>query len=497
MQELPEIEVICFLEWLKHYGDIDEWDLFFKQEYYSRIYGLAEEYCWIYRRDANDIGYSPDQEFVKLFFAFRESDFYSDCINRHKQIQKENDYDYYINSFLWFFRRFCFKSNYRGKFGNDRIITSLNAQDLINNTQIYLRNSIQDSSNKSQYLQFMTMSEPIVVDFLEWVGRRFDHKSTYLKIDTMSVDQFNDLANEYCLENQKGTDAAKKLFKFFKDTDPKRIINKLRELLNLKNNKDIRYLIDRYCNEEKRFKCMILTLESKEVNGPYKKMIKDYYTSLDEMSGETLDIYYSDKYYGTSGYEIVKLLTYIDNSYKGKLPCIMLWKDRMEDAGFISIDNLNDNDIFQVISFIVKEIEEGKDLNNIVMEAEKMSKERNAKEINNTINNYGNMGNAVIGDNAKVRVDFTAYGGNQFLNELNTARKIISENEELNDAQKNELLDIIKTAKESVEENSEEKAEMSKARFKSIIAFMGDHGSKLITSLAGLATLLSFLGIKP
>ena len=107
------------------------------------------------------------------------------------------------------------------------------------------------------------------------------------------------------------------------------------------------------------------------------------------------------------------------------------------------------------------------------------------------------MGNAVIGDNAKVRVDFTAYGGNQFLNELNTARKIISENEELNDAQKNELLDIIKTAKESVEENSEEKAKMSKARFKSIIAFMGDHGSKLITSLAGLATLLGFLGIRP
>lgn len=107
------------------------------------------------------------------------------------------------------------------------------------------------------------------------------------------------------------------------------------------------------------------------------------------------------------------------------------------------------------------------------------------------------MGNAVIGDNAKVLVDFTAYGGNQFLNELNTARKIISENEELNDAQKNELLDIIKTAKESVEENSEEKAKMSKARFKSIIAFMGDHGSKLITSLAALATLLSFFGIKP
>ena len=343
----------------------------------------------------------------------------------------------------------------------------------------------------------MTMSEHIVVDFLEWVGRRFDHKSKYLKIDTMSVDQFNDLAKEYCLENQKGTDAAKKLVKFFKDTDPKRIINRLRELLNLKNNKDIRYLIDRYCNEKKRFKCMILTLESKESYKPYKKMIKDYYDSLDEMSGEILDIYYSGNHYEKSGYKTTNSLTYINNDYIGKLPCIMLWKDSMEDAGFISIDNLNDNDIFQVISFIVKEIEEGKDLNNIVMEAEKMSKERNAKEINNTINNYGNMGNAVIGDNAKVRVDFTAYGGNQFLNELNTARKIISENEELNDAQKNELLDIIKTAKESVEENSEEKAKMSKARFKSIIAFMGDHGSKLITSLAGLATLLGFLGIRP
>ena len=497
MQELPAIEVISFLEWLNHSSlknqneDIDETDLLFNEEYYPWLRELAEKFCFEQRKKVDDIQYSPDQEFVKLFLAFRDSRYYSECIRRNKQIQCENNYDHSINSFFSYFKSFCFDSDYRRKFGNSNIISDLNVQDLISSTQTYIKNSQQDDSN---IIHFLAIANPVEMDFLEWIGREYDHKSAYLKIDTMSVEQFEELANKYCFKNQKGTDDAKKLVRFFKKTDPRRIINRLKSLSKYNNNKDLKYLINRYCNDETRFKCMILTLESKESYKPYKKMIKDYYDSLDEMSGEILDIYYSGNHYEKSGYKTTNSLTYINNDYIGRLPCIMLWKDKMEKARYISIDKLNDNDIFQVISFIVKAIKHGMELNNIVMEAEKMSKERNANVFKNTINNYGNMGSAVIGDNANIQVGFTADENNSFLNELNTARKIISENEELNDSQRNELLDIIKEAKESVEENSDDKAKRSKARFKSILAFMEDHGSKLITSFAGLATLAKFFG---
>lgn len=503
MQSLPDTEVIVFLEWLNHFPfynnqdeKIDKWDLLFNQEYYPLLYKIAEEYCFNSRQNASYTEYDSDQEFVKLFWAFRNSGYYLKCIKRNRQIQSENDYDHSIRSFLYYFRKFCFKSGYWREFGNSRVISDLSPQELISNTQTYLRTNVQCNSSETPHLSFMTMANPVEIDFLEWIGREYDHKRTYLKVDMMTVEQFEKLAIQYCIENKKENNVAKKLVRFFKETDSQRIINRLKSLLNCNNNKDIKYLIDRYCYEEERYKCMILTLENKENYKPYKELIKNYWSSLDNMSGESLDIYYSNNDYEKSGYEIAKSLTYANNNYNGRLPCIMLWKEKMEDAGFISIDKLDANDIFQVISFIVKSIEEKKELNNIVMEAEKMSKERNAKEINNTINNYGNMGSAVIGDNAKIRVDFSADGDNQFLNELNRAQEIISKNDELNDEQKKVLLDIFKEAKESVEENSAIKAETSKARFKAILAFIEDHGSKLIASLAGLATLASFFGIK-
>lgn len=50
-------------------------------------------------------------------------------------------------------------------------------------------------------------------------------------------------------------------------------------------------------------------------------------------------------------------------------------------------------------------------------------------------------------------------------------------------------------AKESYQEKSKEKALSSKKRFSTFLAFAGDAAAKLITSLAGLATIANFFGI--
>ena len=82
------------------------------------------------------------------------------------------------------------------------------------------------------------------------------------------------------------------------------------------------------------------------------------------------------------------------------------------------------------------------------------------------------------------------------LHELEAAKKIIYKFSDINDRQKQLLAEIIDEAKNAIRDNSTDKKVESKKHFKDAVDLIGV-GSKLISALSGLTTVLKFFGISP
>lgn len=446
MERIPDMVVLDFLEWMNravltdyHYTDVDMWDLFFDEENAQMIYQRAEEYCHMRKQQSQDLSN------------------YKCCIYKN--------------------------------------VSDLQANGLIDNVKELFKDYSKQEV-KSPVFKQIVKGRSIEIDFLEWIERNYCSNSGLLKIDLMPLEMFEEFANKFSFETGRDKSDVKKLVKLFKQSDPGTLEKRLYDLLPYESKyykKNLKYISHRYLNEEGLHKCVILPLERDK---QYKQLISKYWTSLDKMSADYLDIYYCYTNYGKSGYRTMEALNYLPQKMNGELPCILLWKNDMEQAGIITIKQLSADEVFYVISHIVKLIAKGLELDDIVREANKMSKEQKAKVVNNSIINYGNMGSAINGDYAEVEVVFNAVEHEQFLVDAQKAHKIITESDELNDEQKKELLSIITEAQESVKEGSKTKAENSKTRFKSFVVFCGNTATKLIAALAGLVSIANFFNLR-
>ena len=506
MQRLPDFVVLDFLEWIKRavlsdrrYLNIDLWDLFFDEKYDQLLSKKAEEYCYIRKQYPQDEAKAVLELILHLFC---KSKYYDDFACEFRRAQRDDrDWDYAFHLLERALHHFYFDMRQQSPFLLDmrrrtyRNASNLQASRLIDSVKVLLQNYSSDQRIESPILHCMIEGLPVEIDFLEWVEREYCDKSELLKIDLMPLEVFEELADKFRTETGRDKSDVRKLVRLFKQSDPGTLRNRLYRLLSYESKykkKNFMYVSQRYLSEDVLYKCVILPLENDE---QYNKLISEYWTSLNKMSADYLDVYYCYANYGQSGYELMEELNYLPKKMHGKLPCILLWKNDMEQAGIITIKQLGAEEIFYVISYIVELIADGLELDDIIRRANKMSKEQKAKVVNNTITNYGNMGSAVIGDDAKVDVVFTAEGRNQFLIDAQNAHKIIAESDELNEAQKKELSSIITEAQEGVQEGSEPKAESSKKRFSSFMVFFGNTACKLISALSGLATIANFFGI--
>ena len=144
---------------------------------------------------------------------------------------------------------------------------------------------------------------------------------------------------------------------------------------------------------------------------------------------------------------------------------------------------------------------DGKTLIEIVEGVNDMGEERRNK--NRPLNKYLQNANGATNVQQSMVVDsngttisgeFFSENTDAFMKEIAKAIELVAASE-LNDTQKKEVQSIMEEAKESYQEKSKEKALSSKKRFSTFLAFAGDAAAKLITSLAGLATIANFFGI--
>lgn len=167
----------------------------------------------------------------------------------------------------------------------------------------------------------------------------------------------------------------------------------------------------------------------------FRKLVTEHWKDLNDLSADYLDIYYCFENYGASGYDLMRQLHYLPDKVHAKLPCIIIWKENMDQGLCISIDGLSAEDVYYLIREIVDLIIQGKSLKEIVEGANDMGNDRRNKD--RPITNYNLSADSANNVNQAV----VTCGGNvvsqsaskneidNFVKELNQAIDIVAKSE--------------------------------------------------------------------
>lgn len=171
----------------------------------------------------------------------------------------------------------------------------------------------------------------------------------------------------------------------------------------------------------------------------------------------------------------------------------------MDEAMCIPINELSVEDVYYMIAGnggSVDLIIEGKTINEIVEGVNDMGEERRNKDrpFNKYVQNANgatNVQQSMVVDSSGTTIsgNFFAENTDAFMKEIAEAIRLVASSE------LDEVQSILEEAKESVQEKSKEKASSSKKRFSTFLTFAGNTAQKLISALAGLATIARFFGI--
>ena len=197
--------------------------------------------------------------------------------------------------------------------------------------------------------------------------------------------------------------------------------------------KNLRYVSQRYLADSDTYKCLLLPIKS---DYPvFRRLVTERWKDLNDLSADYLDIYYCFENYGASGYDLMRQLNYLPEKVHAKLPCVILWKEKMDEALCTSIDGLSTEDVYYLVREIVDLIIQGKTLNEIVegvnnMGDEKRNKDRPIMNYNLSANGATNVNQAVVTGNENIVSQSTSQNDNSdFIRELNQAIHIVTQSE--------------------------------------------------------------------
>lgn len=509
--------MLDFCEWIKRvilskaqYSNIDMWDLLFDERYEKLLLKKAEEYC-VKERKQKD-AYSNDnikkvfKQFMEMYYESNEFQDLCYEIRRHTRYYSP---DHLVHELGRGFYHFCqFWSNEMLRCFNEMSNYDeqhLSPYRLIDNLKYLYRESLRNDQEKNPVLGFMVKSKAIEIEFLEWIEQEDIGKEVVEKIDLMPVDAFEEYASRFCEDTGNGEAVKRKLIKSFKKSDPGNLLTKLSALLpydDAYRKRNFRYVSQRYLEDKAIYKCVLLPIEADY--DKFHELVTNRWKDLNDTSADYLDIYYCFLNYGESGQDLMNQLHYLPEKFRAKLPCIALWKENMDEAMCIPINELSVEDVYYMIAGnggIVDLIIEGKTINEIVEGVNDMGEERRNKErpFNKYVQNANgatNVQQSMVIDSSGTTIsgDFVEQNTDAFMKEITQAIRLV-QSSELDEIQKKEVQNILEEAKESVQEKSDAKASSSKKRFSTFLAFAGNSAQKLISALAGLTTIARFFGI--
>lgn len=263
--------------------------------------------------------------------------------------------------------------------------SKFSARDLAHYTTWLLENG--ESRITMSLMTNLEESISLELGFLGWLsGKRI--KNSLFAIPS---EVFEHLVDEFVAERGKGIQEKRKLMRVYERTGWARFIDKTRFILRKHQPKNFQYIMERYCSHSAKFNCVILPLSDPESQSQFRKLISDYWDNLNDLSGDILDIYYSESDLNKTGYDIAERLSALPLELKKKAPCIIIWERNIKEAKSVSIDELSHKQIFAVIKEIVQTIyyaENSNDNNGITLE-ELISNARNIADQKRAENHPG------------------------------------------------------------------------------------------------------------
>lgn len=348
------------------------------------------------------------------------------------------------------------------------------------------------------------------LNFFNWLEKRMNRATDIRKMPSAIFEGFVD---NYVKECEK-TDADKKrLLKAYQRTGWEELFEKFQILLRVKKrkSKSMSETLERYYSHYGRYKCIILPLADDESQSTYTTLISESWEDLNSCSGNYLDIYYSEKDIGKSGFDIANRINSLPDRLKLKAPCLIVWEQSMESAEDISISGLDNIQIVELIKSIVETIRCEKKFNYIIKGARNKVKELQEEKKSiakyyapvitgdgNVVGDYNAVGTGNISGNSNTvngNVITPDISVKHIVEDFEAAISEIHKSDELDEDMKKQLVEIFETAKSGVSEQSEEKQEGAKKAFKYIKFFLTKIAPFLVENLANIATIATFFGL--
>jgi hypothetical protein len=195
------------------------------------------------------------------------------------------------------------------------------------------------------------------LEFMNWLCQ---HEPGLMSPGSIPSRELEGLALQFCEERgySNGRSFSKEARKWFSGAGSQRIVYRLARLLRrdkrptLPNGRPLSYNpLDRY--GEVRFHAMFLFMSA----GDFPGFIEAHWRDLHHLTGDDLDIYYSQKDLSerTSGYEVANELRTL-NLRVDALPALLLWEDRLEAGTTIPLHGLDHAEILEVVKAVVQAI---------------------------------------------------------------------------------------------------------------------------------------------
>ena len=413
---------------------------------------------------------------------------------------------------------FCIwlSENVRGNNENSKssslLIDVLSREELTSYAKQYLTDHHYDYRYKHKRFPVRALAEGFIsssdeINFLEWILRR----ESNLSFESMPSEVFDTLIEEYAHSNGIEPKIIEKLKKEYYHIGWATVFKRIQRWFKLERKRPQKSLADvmeRYLSKQAKYNCIILPLADNESHAQFKRLIKDEWLNLNDLSGDLLDIYYSESDIGKTGYDIAMRIQSLPDDLRKTAPSIILWKDTITEAKAIQTDCLSAVQIRNTIQTIVQQIEKGKDFNTIVQEAEKTVKKQEA--LNHGVTYFdisgeknavvtGNTGNTIVnqGDNSTFG-DITLYHNEdkELLQEIKEAIYAINNSEEIDEDSKEQLVSIMKDAEKAEIENCDEKRSDTKKAFGYVKAFLFKAAPALVSTLANLTRIATFFGLQ-
>lgn len=232
------------------------------------------------------------------------------------------------------------------------------------------------------------------------------------------------------------------------------------------------------------WKCVVLGLRAEPMT---TTLMTRYWEDLDTVTYDYLDIFYSDYALGRDGNRVANSL--FPEAPFDEFPCLAVWRESVDDARFISLQELDERQAYRVVAALSKAIRQRHGLDDSVRMASQRAAEFRLENRRRTMNITQNgVNNAVVlgpfegGQHVVVQ-------DQQLQSEVREAQRRVDELEGITDEMRAELHSVL----EMVASGSDAGRLESRNRMRGL----AEKGLDIVGLLANLAALCTFFGFQP